>query len=198
LDVAAPFQPVRDDAAVLAVPDPQGKLGVRMGRNPRDGDGVGPGEIVENVGEFGVFRCAVRVDDRPEGSRSGGGPLLARAYSRGDGILGNLREEDARSADPLRGLSIEVLQIMRRLLIRSDRFRLEREFAGPDFRRGERCALALLSRFGLKSRRWPLGRHGRTAIGGFATKQRDLGLCQAATAAIILSMLRMLSARRKL
>jgi hypothetical protein len=38
----------------------------------------------------------------------------------------------ARSADPLRGLSIEVLQIIRRLLIRSDRFRLEREFAGPD------------------------------------------------------------------
>jgi hypothetical protein len=47
----------------------------------------------------------------------------------------------ARSADPLRGLSIEVLQIIRRLLIRSDRFRLEREFAGPDFHRGERCAL---------------------------------------------------------
>jgi hypothetical protein len=41
----------------------------------------------------------------------------------------------ARSADPLRGLSIEVLQIIRRLLIRSDRFRLEREFAGPDFHR---------------------------------------------------------------
>ena len=47
----------------------------------------------------------------------------------------------ARSADPQRGLSIEVLQIIRRLLIRSDRFRLEREFAGPDFHRGERCAL---------------------------------------------------------
>jgi len=31
-----------------------------------------------------------------------------------------------------------VLQIIRRLLIRSDRFRLEREFAGPDFHRGER------------------------------------------------------------
>ena len=31
--------------------------------------------------------------------------------------------------------------IIRRLLIRSDRFRLEREFAGPDFHRGERCAL---------------------------------------------------------
>ena len=36
------------------------------------------------------------------------------------------------------------------------------------------------------------------AMGGFATKQRDLGLCQAATAAIILSIPRMLSARRKL
>jgi hypothetical protein len=34
-----------------------------------------------------------------------------------------------------------VLQIIRRLLIRSDRFRLEREFAGPDFHREERCAL---------------------------------------------------------
>src|SRR5271168_5536331 len=51
------------------------------------------------------------------------------------------RVAPARSADPLRGLSIEVLQIIRRLLIRSDRFRLEREFAGPDSHRGERCAL---------------------------------------------------------
>ena len=35
-------------------------------------------------------------------------------------------------------------------------------------------------------------------MGGYAAKQRDLGLCQAATAAIILSIPRMLSARRKL
>jgi hypothetical protein len=33
-----------------------------------------------------------------------------------------------------------VLQLIRRLLIRSDSFRVEREFAGPDFHR-ERCAL---------------------------------------------------------
>jgi DNA methylase len=57
--------------------------------------------------------------------------------NRGDFII----DPFLGSADPQRGLSIEVLQIIRRLLIRSDRFRLEREVAGPDFHRGERCAL---------------------------------------------------------
>jgi hypothetical protein len=35
-----------------------------------------------------------------------------------------------------------VLQAVRRLLTRPECFRLEREFAGPDFHRGEQCALA--------------------------------------------------------
>ena len=35
-----------------------------------------------------------------------------------------------------------VLRIIRRLLIRSECFRLEREFAGPVFHRGEQCTLA--------------------------------------------------------
>ena len=42
---------------------------------------------------------------------------------------------------PPTGPFLEVLQIIRRLLTRPDCFRLEREFAGPDFHRGERCAL---------------------------------------------------------
>ena len=60
------------------------------------------------------------------------------------------------------------------------------------------CGSALFSGFGLQSRRWPLGRHGEASMAPFATKQGDLGPSQAATAAIILSMPRMLSARRKL
>jgi hypothetical protein len=47
----------------------------------------------------------------------------------------------ARSAAPLKGAFLEVLQTIRRLLIRPECFRLEREFAGPDFHRGEQCTL---------------------------------------------------------
>ena len=48
----------------------------------------------------------------------------------------------ARSAVPLKGSFLEVLQAIRRLLTRPECFRLEREFAGPDFHRGEQCTLA--------------------------------------------------------
>lgn len=37
---------------------------------------------------------------------------------------------------------LEVLQAIRRLLTRPEYFRLEREFAGPDFHRGEQCTLS--------------------------------------------------------
>jgi hypothetical protein len=37
------------------------------------------------------------------------------------------------------GPFLEVLQTIRRLLIRPECFRLEREFAGLDFHQGERC-----------------------------------------------------------
>ena len=37
---------------------------------------------------------------------------------------------------------LEVLQTIRRLLIRSEYFRGERELPGPDFHRGEQCTLA--------------------------------------------------------
>ena len=47
----------------------------------------------------------------------------------------------ARSAVPLKGSFLGVLQIIRRLLIRPECFRLEREFAGPGFHRGEQCTL---------------------------------------------------------
>ena len=43
------------------------------------------------------------------------------------------------SADPLKGPFLEVLQTIRRLLIWPECFRLEREFAGPDLKRGEWC-----------------------------------------------------------
>ena len=80
-----------------------------------------------------------RFTDDSDLPRYSGGSAPTLALSRPAQCSLTLRP--ARSADPLRGLSIEVLQIIRRLLIRSDRFRLEREFAGPDFHRGERCAL---------------------------------------------------------
>ena len=80
-----------------------------------------------------------RFTDDGDLPRYSGGSAPTLALSRPSQCSLTLRP--ARSADPLRGLSIEVLQIIRRLLIRSDRFRLEREFAGPDFHRGERCAL---------------------------------------------------------
>jgi len=80
-----------------------------------------------------------RFTDDGDLPRYSGGSAPTLALSRPAQCSLTLRP--ARPADPLRGLSIEVLQILRRLLIRSDRFRLEREFAGPDFHRGERCAL---------------------------------------------------------
>jgi hypothetical protein len=40
------------------------------------------------------------------------------------------------------GPFLEVLQAIRRLLTRPECFRLEREFAGPDFHRREQRALA--------------------------------------------------------
>ena len=80
-----------------------------------------------------------RFTDDSDLPRYSGGSAPTLALSRPSQCSLTLRP--ARSADPLRGLSIEVLQIIRRLLIRSDRFRLEREFADPDFHRGERCAL---------------------------------------------------------
>ena len=48
----------------------------------------------------------------------------------------------ARSADPLTGPFLEVLQTICRLLIRPECFRLEREFAGLDFHQGEQCTLS--------------------------------------------------------
>jgi hypothetical protein len=48
----------------------------------------------------------------------------------------------ARSADLHKRPFLRVLQTIRRLLIRSECFRLEREFAGPDLPRGEQCTLA--------------------------------------------------------
>jgi hypothetical protein len=43
---------------------------------------------------------------------------------------------------PPMGSFLEVLQAIRRLLTRPECFRLEREFAGPDFHRGEQCTLS--------------------------------------------------------
>ena len=48
----------------------------------------------------------------------------------------SLTLQPARSADPLKGPFLAVLQVIRRLLTRPECFRLEREFAGPDFHRG--------------------------------------------------------------
>ena len=47
---------------------------------------------------------------------------------------------------PPAGPFLEVLQAIRRLLTRPEYFRLEREFAGPDFHRGEQCSHRTWSR----------------------------------------------------
>lgn len=104
-----------------------------------------------------------RFTDDSDLPRYSGGSAPTLALSRPSQCSLTLRP--ARSADPLRGLSIEVLQIIRRLLIRSDRFRLEREFAGPDFHRGERCALP---------------RHTEQSSGEFASADATAGAQDAA------------------
>ena len=48
----------------------------------------------------------------------------------------------ARSADLQKRPFLRVLQTIRRLLIRPECFRLEREFAGPVFHRGEQCTFS--------------------------------------------------------
>lgn len=64
----------------------------------------------------------------------------------------------ARSADPLKEPFLEVLQTIRRLLIRPECFRLEREFAGLDLNRGEWCTLTRHTEQYLRTRA-PTRRH---------------------------------------
>ena len=53
----------------------------------------------------------------------------------------SLALQPAWTTDPLKGPFLEVLQVIRRLLTRPECFRLEREFAGPDFHRGGKVHL---------------------------------------------------------
>src|ERR1019366_5453953 len=72
-------------------------------------------------------------------------PLLGRVGSHigaFEACLVFTHVRPARSADPLKGPFLGVLQVIRRLLTRPECFRLEREFAGPDFHRGGWCTLA--------------------------------------------------------
>ena len=71
-------------------------------------------------------------------------PLLWRVGSHIDGFeaCSMFTHVAARTVRwPPTGPSLEVLQVIRRLLTRPECFRLEREFAGPDSHRGEQCTL---------------------------------------------------------
>ena len=72
----------------------------------------------------------------------------------------------ARSADLQKRPFLRVLQTIRRLLIRSECFRLEREFAGPVFHRGEQCTLARRTKQS----------GGELASGGATTRAQNAGL----------------------
>jgi hypothetical protein len=61
---------------------------------------------------------------------------------------------------PPAGPFLEVLQAIRRLLTRPEYFRLEREFAGPDFHRGEQCTFS-------RHTSYPVERTGRLFAGHF-------------------------------
>ena len=68
-DIAALFEPVRDDPPVFTVAQPRIKIAIRFFDEHVQGHGVGAFKLVEDVGEFRILRRAIRVDDRPEGGR---------------------------------------------------------------------------------------------------------------------------------
>lgn len=68
-----------------------------------------------------------------------------------------------RTTDPLKGPFLGVLQAIRRLLTRPECFRLEREFAGPDFHRGRRCTLDKAHPTTVGEIRWSNDPHGDAA-----------------------------------
>ena len=86
----------------------------------------------------GCVSRSLRRRHRP--SRYSGGSAPTLALSRPAQCSLALRP--ARSADLQKRPFLRVLQTIRRLLIRPECFRLEREFAGPVFHRGEQCTLA--------------------------------------------------------
>ena len=81
-----------------------------------------------------------RFTDDSDLPRYSGGSAPTLALSRPSQCSLTLRP--ARSADPQKRPFLRVLQTIRRLLIRPECFRLEREFAGPVFHRGEQCTLS--------------------------------------------------------
>ena len=89
----------------------------------------------------GIFGCVSRSLHR----RRRPSPLLWRVGSHIDDFeaCSMFTHVTARTVRwPPTGSFLEVLQAIRRLLTRPECFRLEREFAGPDFHRGEQCTLA--------------------------------------------------------
>src|SRR5271166_6449157 len=69
LDIAAPFEPVRDGAPVLAIEQPVLKATLRLGDELDQSHSGGLPEFVEDIGKLGVFGRAVGVDNPPEGGR---------------------------------------------------------------------------------------------------------------------------------
>jgi hypothetical protein len=90
----------------------------------------------------GILGCFSR--SLPPGRRPS--PLKWRVGSHDDTVgacsVFTRKLRPARTDDPQKGHFLRVLQAIRRLLTRSEYFRLEREFAGLDFHQGEQCALS--------------------------------------------------------
>jgi hypothetical protein len=91
----------------------------------------------------------------------------------------------ARSAVPLKGSFLEVLQAIRRLLTRPECFRLEREFAGPGFHRGEQCTLSRHTRQRRRAchARYTLGRKNYLFAGSDAGGERAASIYTLVTTA---------------
>jgi hypothetical protein len=102
----------------------------------------------------------------------------------------------ARSAGLQKRPFPKVLQVIRRLLTRPGCFRLEREFAGPDFHRGEQCTLARHTHQRRRKKhpphrvesekcalRWP--RSGSRELGLYCFPHRNLQIAQRRSASLL-------------
>jgi hypothetical protein len=67
--IAAPCEPVRDGAPVLAIEQPVIESTLGLGYQLNQGHGSGPPEFVEDVSKLSVLGRAVGVDNSPEGRR---------------------------------------------------------------------------------------------------------------------------------
>ena len=85
-DIAASFESVRDYPAVLSVGYPCKEFTRRLARDIGDSDAAGVPNQVKHISEFGMFGCAVGVNDVPEGGGLWWGIRIPRRCSAGDNV----------------------------------------------------------------------------------------------------------------